>query len=152
MQREGTGQRGLTLMELMIVVAIIGILSAIAYPSYQDQTRKARRADARAALLGLAQAMERRATETGSYRGGAGTAGTPADTGAPRIYATQSPVDGGAALYNLTISAATAATYTVQAAPTGVQTGDRCGTLTLTHTGVRGVTGQATGVTAADCW
>ena len=59
--------RGFTLMELMIVVAIIGILAGIAYPTYQDSVRKSRRADAEAVLLELAQWMERFYTENNRY-------------------------------------------------------------------------------------
>ncbi len=51
--------RGFTLIEIMIVVAIVGILAAIAYPSYQDSVRKSRRADAKTALLEVAQLEER---------------------------------------------------------------------------------------------
>jgi type IV pilus assembly protein PilE len=58
-----TRSKGFTLTEIMIVVAIIGIIAAIAYPSYQDSVRKSRRADARAVLLEAAQFMERRYTE-----------------------------------------------------------------------------------------
>jgi type IV pilus assembly protein PilE len=43
-------------------------------------------------------------------------------------------------------------TYTLHAAPTGPQTGDKCGTLTLTQDGTRNITGQSTGVTVNDCW
>lgn len=144
--------KGFTLIELMITVAIIGILAGIAYPSYQESVMKSRRADAKGALLGFANAMERHFTETNSYENAAGTSGTPADTGAPRIYAQQSPVDGGTAYYNLKINAATASTYTLHAERIGAQANDKCGTLTLTQTGARGVTSQASGVTVANCW
>lgn len=60
-------ERGFTLMELMITVAIIGFLAAIAYPSYQDSILKGRRAEGRTALLNLLQQQERYYTQTGSY-------------------------------------------------------------------------------------
>ncbi len=144
--------KGFTLIELMIVVAIVGILAAIAYPSYQEQVRSSRRAECGGALMGLANAMERHFTTNNSYLG----AGTPAggDTGAPTIYNAQCPVDGGTPTYNLTIDAVTQTTYTLFATPVagGPQAGDKCGTFTLTSIGVRSLTGQNSGITPNDCW
>jgi type IV pilus assembly protein PilE len=60
-------QRGFTLVELMIVGAIIGILAAIAYPSYTDYVRKGRRNDGMNALLDAAQKLEAVRARTGSY-------------------------------------------------------------------------------------
>lgn len=130
---------GFTLIELMVTVAIVAILASIAYPGYQNQMRKTRRADAQAALLSFANAMERHFTENNSYLGAAGTIATPANTGAPRIFATQAPIDSPTKYYDLTISAATATTYTIQAAPISgsAQAADSCGTLSLTSTGGR---------------
>ena len=142
-------QQGVTLLELMIVVAIVAIIAAVAYPNYTESVRKTRRADCAGALTALSNAMERHYSITGSYLGAA-TGG--ADTGAPGVFSTACPVDGGDATYNLTISAATASTYTLQAAPTGGQTGDSCGTLTITNTGVKGVSGAAAGYDWQRCW
>ena len=149
-------QQGFTLIELMITVAIVGILASIAYPSYQDSVMKSRRADVKGVLLGLTNAMERRFTETNSYcdAGGAGganscgLAGTN-DTGTPSIYTIPTETQ---SFYTVTISAATPSSYTVSAAPTGAQSSDKCGTLTLTHTGVKAIVNGATGVLATDCW
>ena len=137
---------GFTLIELMVTVAIVGILAGIAYPSYQDSVMKSRRADAKGALLGFANAMERHFTQNNTYLG-AGTTG--GNTGTPTIFSATSPVGGGTPYYNLTLNAATANTYTLNAAPTGAQTNDKCGTLSLTQTGVRGV---STSVAVTDCW
>jgi len=142
-------QHGFNLVELMVVVAIVAIIAAIAYPSYTEQVRKARRAECGGGLTSLASAMERYFTVNSTYLGAA-DGGDP--TGEPEIFTSTCPVDGGTATYNLTISAATASTYTVQAAPTGAQTKDKCGTLTLTSTGLKGVTGADAGVTRQDCW
>lgn len=142
-------QRGVNLVELMIVVAIIGIIAAFAYPSYLEQIQSTRRADCSGALVGLGNAMERHYSISGSYLGAAAAG---ADTGAPGIYAVNCPVDGGEATYNITIAAAAASTYTLNAAPTGAQTGDKCGTLTLTNTGVKGVATASAGVTWQQCW
>jgi len=142
--------KAFTLIELMVTVAIVGILASIAYPSYQNSVMKSRRADVKGALLGFANAMERYFTVNNSYLG-AGTGG--GNTGTPTIFSATSPVGGGTAYYNLTISsnpAPTASSYTLNAAPTGAQANDKCGTLTLTHTGVKSFTG--TGGTVADCW
>ncbi|MDQ7914927.1 type IV pilin protein [Pseudomonas sp. 102515] len=142
--RHSNRQRGFTLIELMIVVAIVGILAAIAYPSYQEHIRRANRADAQASLMELAQFMERNYTRLGRYT--TDTAGT-----APTLPFATAPKDGGRAIYDLSLSAVTATSYTLQAAPRagGPMAGDRCGSLTLTNTGLKG---QATGATTADCW
>ena len=60
-------QRGFTLIELMITVAVIAILAAIAFPSYQDSLRKSRRTDAKNALTQAMANMERYYTENNTY-------------------------------------------------------------------------------------
>lgn len=142
-------QRGVTLIELIVVVGIIGIIASIAYPSYQEQVRKSRRTDCAGALVGMANAMERYFTVNNTYLGAGTVAG---NTGAPVIYPASCPTDGGDPTYNLTIEAVTASTFTIQAAPTGSQTDDRCGNFTLTNTGLKSVNNQDGGVVWQDCW
>ncbi len=134
--------KGFTLIELMIAVAIVGILAGIAYPSYVNHVKKSRRADATVALLGLANAMERRYTETNSYCNAAGAGGSDtcgdggnSDSGSPSIYPAQSPIDGATKYYDLTIDDADGSSYTLIATPINAQAG--YGFLQLTHTGVR---------------
>ena len=142
-------QYGFSLIELVVVVGIVGIIAAVAYPSYQEQVRKGRRADCSGALIGLGSAMERHFTLNSTYLG-AGTTG--GNTGAPTIYSASCPVDGGTQTYALTIQAVTASTYTVQAAPAGLQAGDKCGSFRYTNTGLKSVFGQDAGLTWQNCW
>jgi type IV pilus assembly protein PilE len=132
--------KGFTLIELMIVVAIIGILAAVAYPSYQEHVLKSKRADAQGALMSLANAMERNFTESGRYDQTA--AGAAVTLGVGGVF--PSTVGDGATYYNLSFvtDSLTRTTYTAQAVPTVT---DRCGTLTLDHTGSRGAA-------QTDCW
>ncbi|MDT3718953.1 type IV pilin protein [Pseudomonas oryzihabitans] len=136
---------GFTLIEIMVVVAIVGILAAIAYPSYSEYVRRGNRADAQASLMELAQFMERNYTRTGRYTQDA------AGNTAPVLPFLTSPKDGNRAIYDLSLATVTTTTYTLQATPRagGAMAGDRCGNLTINNTGLRGQTGTANN---ADCW
>ncbi|WP_019339723.1 type IV pilin protein [Stutzerimonas stutzeri] len=147
MQCKSPSSAGFTLIEVMIVAAIISILAAIAYPSYQEHVRKARRADAQAALMELAQFMERHYTANGRYLTAADA--NPANA-APALPFTEAPKDGATKFYTLGFPATpTASAYTLQAVPKNAMANDSCGTLTLAHTGAKG---QKAGATLAQCW
>lgn len=142
-------QLGFNLVELMVVVAIVGIIAAIGYPSYLDNVRAGKRAECSGALMGLGNAMERFFTVNSTYQGAADGG---AANGAPAIYTTRCPADGSAQSYALTIQAPNPSTYLLLATPVGDQANDECGTLTLSNTGVKNVTGADAGVTWQDCW
>ncbi len=142
-------QQGFSLVELMVVVAIVGMLAALAYPSYRDQVRSTKRADCAGAMTGLANAMERHYSITGSYLGAANGGN---NTGAPAIYARRCPIDGNTPTYNLRIQAATESTYRLRAIPLGAQAEDKCGRLNLRNTGAKSISSAQSGVNWKDCW
>jgi type IV pilus assembly protein PilE len=140
---------GFTLVELMIVVAIVAILTAIALPAYQRYIMKARRADAKTALLDLAAREERFFTTQNTYTNSLANLGYPG-TGTFSVAINSS----GTSYYTLTFNNwnTNGASFTARATPSGAQAADACGTFQLDQLGQQTVI-PPTGVTApSDCW
>jgi type IV pilus assembly protein PilE len=140
---------GFTLIEVMIVVAIVAILAAIALPSYTQYVLRGYRSEARNMLLEASQWMEKNYTLTQSY---AKTASGEDMKDARLKEASLHVVPrSGTARYDITFDGSpTATAYTLKATATGAQTADPCGDLTLTNLQVRGRSGTAP--TVAECW
>lgn len=134
---------GFTLIELMVVVAIIGILAAVTYPSYQEYVHRANRAEAKSILLEMAQLLERNYTEANRYD-------QTSSGGDFTLPVTQSPRSG-TAKYTIQFAAGTLTrnAYTLEAVPAGNMAGDACGTLALTQTGAKSVSGSKS---VDECW
>ncbi len=147
--------RGFTLIEMMIVVAIVGILAAIAYPSYQQYVLRSNRTEGQALLNEAAAREERYFAQNNSYVSATGdlgklnlpnttTSGTGNDATSSALSSTGK--------YKLAVSKVNNdGGYTLTATPQGSQTADtKCGNLTLNAIGTRGV--SASGASVNDCW
>jgi type IV pilus assembly protein PilE len=131
--------RGFTLIELMITVAIVGILAAIAYPSYTEHVAKGRRTQAEVELMAAHQWMERFFSENFRYdQNSAGTA-TTNSTLFPSRFSTSPRAGEGTPAYNLSLTTLTRNGYTITATRTGSMAQDACGNLTLDHLGTKSV-------------
>ncbi len=129
---------GFTLVELMIVVVIVAILGSIAYPVYQDQMRKTRRADAKSALMDAAAKMERHYTQFGRYSATLANVGIAA-TSPENFYSIAA-----------TVTNPNSQTFTMTATRAGQQAGDKCGNYTINQAQNRSVTGGS--LTSQQCW
>ena len=148
--------RGFTLIELMITVAIVGILAAIAYPSYVSSVAKSNRGAAKGCLTQHVNLMERfYAVNMSYYKDASGTLiGGGASASLPPLGCdTDSDLDTSYSFsFSTAPSAASPNSYTIQAVPKGAQAARdsaKCGTLTLNQVGTRGTSGSA-GVD--ECW
>jgi len=159
-------QHGVTLIELVITVAILGIILAVAWPAFERQSAKGRRSDAAIALTNARQALIAFRSDNGAYPADAAAA-----LGALRNYLVTAPnappIDckdargyqisaGGGVIscqnyYNITVTASNANSFGLTATP--VISDDECTTLTLDHLGTRGFT-EAAGENSsqARCW
>ena len=144
LQRVRTPAGGFSLVELMVTVAIVGILASIAYPSYRSYVLRSHRADAIRSLTQAAQILQRCYSQSYTFVGCAGIPATaPATTASPNgDYALSS-----------TIVAGPPQTFLLKAVPAGTQTADTtCAQFTLDQAGQQLASDSGAGDQSTTCW
>jgi type IV pilus assembly protein PilE len=129
-----SSNRGFTLIEIMIVIAIIGIVMTIAAPSFTEYLNKGRRAEVASLLSEQAQLLERFYSQKNAYTDATGLS-------AGNDYYSITP----------TLTDQTFLLTAVRKADSSMAT-DKCGDLTITNTGVLGMLNAKPGLTSKDCW
>lgn len=142
-------QAGVTLLELMVVVAIISLIAAFAYPSYMQFVVKAKRGAGKSILLQVADRQQQFFMDNKRYAANLMQLGFPAN---PFVIADDGAIvaaGDAASVYSVALSNLSATTYTVTAAPQQNQAAKdtMCGSLTMTHTGAKGQSGGG-----SNCW
>ena len=130
--------RGFSLIELMIAVVVVAIIASIAYPSYRENIRKTRRADAKSAIMDAAAKMERHYTQFGRYSATLANVGIAA-TSLESFYS-----------ITATVTNPNSQTFTLTATRANQQVGDNCGNYSIDQAQTKTVAGGSLG--AAQCW
>ena len=136
-------QAGFSLVELLVVLVIMGVLSALALPGYTRYVQRGNRTEVMAALLEAQHFMERYYSANGQYL-------SPANAVPMLPQRLQGIPSQGTVRYQLSVREATANSYLLQAVPEGSMADDVCGSLTINQTGLRGVLNSTHSV--SECW
>ena len=147
-------QQGLTLIELMVALAIVGMLTALVYPRYQNYVSHARRVDAQTQLLSAQQWMERLYNESFDYAQSAEGKDV-ASLLALQAFRTSPRAGEGLKAYDISVTVASpnpsqSFVLTAKRTALGPAAADACGDFTLDHHGVRGLVNNTKSL--AECW
>ena len=144
-----TTQKAFSLIELLVAIAIIAIIGAFAYPSYQDFVTRSKRTAGQAFLTQVIDRQVQFFADNKQYAGALSALGYAADSIGVNDEGEVVPDSDSRRIYVVSLTNTSAMTFTIAAAPALAQAAHdtKCGTLTLTHTGQKGHSGPG-----PNCW